>query len=1600
MGHIIKNKFIRRSLKILVTVVVIIALLPLLIYIPPVQDFAVRTALNMVNKSGDMHIEVGRLRLRWPLRLSVTDVTVMERTDTMVTLGDATIGVQLLPLLKLDIQAEADINRVNYRMGGPDSAMWLTAAINKVRLEPSSYNLHTSAIDISRATVDGADVMLLMHGNDTTAAPVDTAAPSPLSIHAGILELRNVNYRMSMMPTIDSLGVNVPIAVLREGSFDMASRSINARYLCIDSIAAAYITPSAAYLAEHPVDSVTVAADTTAMSPDDMWTIRGDSLRLTASNALYAMRDAVPQPGLDMNYLQVSGVAIAVDSFYNRGTDITVPLTRLIATERSGLKLNGSGRFIMADSTMRAEHFDLTTLFSNIKFSGLMGMGDLTSDPKVPLKLDLLARIGIPDLELIMPSMRPMLATIPRYNDMKIVADINGTAGDLHIDELSAALPGYVNISAQGNVANMTNPDNLEGTVNLDGRLTNVNFIKPSVLEARLAKQVNIPPTRLEGRVNMHRGAIAGNLQAITGGGDILLNAGWNGRIESYNLNMAMRRFPVNSFMPEAGVGIITAHANVKGHGYDPFSRRTSLAADISLDSIQYQNLTYTDISAWARLDTGSIDAGIMSANPNAHLDLTIGGTLAKDDYDIVFDGRVHNLDLRAMRVSPTLSRGSLNFGGRGHVMPERGFYDASLSVTDLNWEMTDLTLATPAIGLNLLATDSLLKASLDNESLHADLISPSPLDTILARVNATMELINHDIAAKHIDIDSLQATMPEFMLKLSSGANSIVSDFLDPSRTSIRKYELQLSNDSLINMQGYLLGIKSGETKVDTITLSAMQHKQFLVYKLDMNNRPGTFDAFAHVNATGFIANNNISLFLNQENIQKETGFKIGFNVAVLDSLITLRLVPLKPVIGYKDWSLNPDNLISYNLNTRHLDADLKLSSNESHFTIYTDSTYNGHEKIVVKADGIQLDDWLSVSPFAPPMNGVASADISVAWDPENSWIGGKGYVNLENLTYGRDRVGSFLLDLALSTNSKGVTHATTTLSVDSVKVITATGALNDSTASNPFMLDFSMIKLPLNIVNPFIPEGTAKLQGTLNGTMDVTGTLTEPVFNGYLDFDSAAVMIDMIGTAIHFSEEKIPVDSNIVHFDNYTLTAKNENPLYINGTVNMHTLASPVIDLTAKARNMQIIGSDKSKHSQVYGRGFIDLDATVKGNMNYMGVNAKLNLLEGSNITYAMMATETGMTGLSSANEDMVRFVQFSDSASIYEQDTISTSTMAMNLNATLIISQGTTINVDISSNGQDKAQIEGNGTLNFTMSPFSDMRMTGRFNIDKGFVRYTPPLMSQKLFNFINDSYVSFNGDMMNPILNLHARETLKANVTEEGQNSRLVNFLITLNVTGTLNTMDVSFDLATNDDISVQNELDTMSPEQRANQAMNLLLYNVYTGPGTKASSNLSGNPLFSFLTSQLNTWAANTIKGVDISFGIDQYDRTYDGNTSTTTSYSYKVSKTLFNDRVKIIVGGNYSTDANADENFSENLINDISFEYLLNKAGTMYVRLFRHVGYESILEGEVTQTGVGFVYKRKMTHFRDLFHRRRNPEAVKPQDNQPENSVTDEDNRK
>ncbi len=1581
----------------LLVVIALIVIIPALLYIPWVQNEVKTIALDKVNASTGMNIQVGRLSLKFPLRVGVDDVVVLEATgDTMVTARSASLSVSPLALLKLNIDVKSvTLDNGFYQLGTPDSAMWLRAHIDRFDLDETDLQLKSGKIDVGHATVDGARVSLIML-DTITPTPVDTVASTPWLITAGKLELKNVDYRMQMLPTIDSLDCHVASAELDGGRIDMGSRSITVKSLDAALGKVLYLLPDAEWLASHPQRPVPV--DTVATDSSSLWTITAGTLRLNADSAIYAMRGAAPLPGIDMNYLQVNDVEISVDSFYNRGTSITVPLTRLYGRERCGIALSASGVFSMENELMRADQFKIATDYSSVSLNAAMGVGDLTTDASLPLQLKLDGQLGLEDAELAMPSIVPMLRGVPRSPAI-LHADLDGTSGHINVKELSASIARFLSLEGSGEVSNPFDADRIDGKISLKVDAMGLNSIKPTLLEARLAKEINIPHTVLTGDITYSPRMTSGTLGIRSGKGNIGFKGNWVQLGERYKANLDVRKFPVASFMPSLGVGDVTASLAAEGKGLDFFKSGTQLNFVADVTDVVYMDQSYRNITMNAKLDEGQATGSLRSMNRDADIDMDFRALVADSGITWSLDGMVHNIDLGAMKITESAMQGSMGIKSEGSASADFKNIDAGLNVTSLKWAMPDMVLSTPEIGVRLVTSDSTVTGELNNGDLHARMAAGCGLDTLLARVTATSVQIDSIISQRNADIIALEQTLPPLaIIAEMGGMNNIAGDFLRDSKMSVNSARLSLSNDSLISMNANILGLISGSTRIDTLSVGVIQHGKYLAYTAKINNRRGTMDGFAHVTLSGFLGDDRVSALLRQSNIEGDQGFLLGLSAIAADSAVTVRFVPFTPTIGYKKWELNKDNFVTYNFVTRHIDADLTMRNENSSIRLYTehdeaaDSLGNEQEDVVMQLSDIHLSDWLAVSPFAPPVKGDLGADLRFKWNSNE--LTGTGVVSLTDLYYGRDRVGSFRVGLDVTNSANGSLHADASLLVDSVKVITARGHLNDTTAIHPFDLDFSMIHFPLHILNPFLPKDYARLSGMINGTMDITGSMIEPVFNGFIQFDSTAVNVGMLGSTFKFSDGQIPVDSNIVHFDGFAITAANDNPLSVNGTVDARKLSDVQIDLKMTARNMQIMNTNRARGgADAFGKAFINADVDVHGNMTLLNVDADLNLLQGTNVTYIM--DDSGLAVGSQSDEEMVKFVNFSDTTQVLNADTISAPGMMMNLNAELTVSKGTTLNVYLNTDGSNRVSVQGDGLLSFNMNPQNNGRLIGRFNINGGNVRYSiPPVLSEKNFIFQEGSYVAFTGDMMNPQLNIKAVDNVKANIVQSGQNSRIVDFAVTLGVGGTLSALDLSFDLSTDNDITVQNELASMTPQQRASEAMNLLLTNVYNGPETRGSANLSGNPLYSFLTGRLNAWAAKTIKGVDLSFGMNQYETTTDGSTGTTTSYSYSVSKSLFNDRFKIVVGGNYSTDDNVDENFSQNLISDISFEYVINKSGSMYVRLFRHTGYESILEGEVTQTGVGFVYKKKVGSIRDVFRFLRHlrprkktvAEAVKPEE--------------
>jgi hypothetical protein len=1531
------------------------------VYSPAFQDYALPKILNYVNSTSDMHIEVAKFRLRFPVDIDLEGVEIFQKGDTLLTAGQARVDVAMLPLFSGDI----DVNKVNindayFKSGSPDSVTYIRARLKFVDLSDAGLNLSKSTVDLDRLYLDGGVVDISLR-NDTT--PPTPPTPNNWLVKAKQLSLNNVDVRLAMLSTGDSIAASLSSLDVGQALVDLKSHNVEIGDVDISRLDARYLT------AAEPI-APTATPDYPSLDTVP-WTVKLTKLRVDSASALYARQGYVPATGFDMNYVAVSRLQISADSLYNRGPIVRVPLRRLSALERSGLPIDASGLFEMDATQLRASDFNIATALSALQLDATYGLtGDAST---APISISLAGDVDVNDISTVMPEMKPSLAQLPYGRKMQLQGDVSGTLSNLEVNRLSAEMRDYFSVALKGRVAGISDFDTANGDLTISGNIRDVEFIEKSLAATGNALPVNIPPMTLDGDIKLRRGTIDGQLQATTSNGRLALDATFNGRRQAYDIDISTTDFPVNSFMPRLALGRVTVDICAKGHGFNPVSSATMLEARVDAINVNYNRQDIRDITVDAQLGSGNAAIKLMSSNPTVDLSVNASGNLSGAEYDWTLTADVAHLDMHALGLSDSVMDIAARLSARAAYTPKTSAIVADVDIADFDLRVGSDNYRGSDVALSFDANNQLTSALVTNRDLRIAFESPSRIEAIIKRFGDVANVLTKQLGNRVADVEELQQALPQFSLDISSGTDNILSSTLADRGISFDSFKLTASNDSLINISGAVEHFVSADTRLDHVTFSAKQRAKYLIYNAVVDNDPGTMDDFAHVQVNGYIADDKMTAFVKQKNIAGETGYHLGGVIDLGDSTMTVRLVPYNPIIGYKNWIINNDNYITVDFKNIHVDANLLMHNSESSLHIYTEHdslSTSAQEDIVVKIDNVKIADWLAINPYAVPMRGNASADMRFALAEKS--ISGTGKVTLSDFYYGKQRVGDLEANVDLSTGERGLIYALTSLSVDGQKVMSAKGVLNDSTAVTPMNLDFEMKRFPLALVNPFIGPETATFTGYLDGQMDITGRLGSPQFDGYLRFDSAAVKVATLGTTFRFSDTKLPVDSGIIRFSDYEFYGVNSNPLCIDGTVDVTSLSDIALDLKMKARQWQVVGNNKRRSADVYGKAFINFDATARGSLKQLNADVSVLVLPETNVTY-VLSSASSQLGLQSES-DMVRFVNFADTTQVMQADSVaSVSSMSLNLNASLRIAQGSTICADLSSDGKNKVQVKAQGNVDFTLGALGDMRTVGRISIDDGFVRYTPPLMSEKLFNFQEGSTVAFTGDITNPVLNIKAVDRVKANVTQEGQNSRLINFDVALSATGTPSNLNVAFDMSTDDDVTVENELQAMSPEQRANQAMNLLLYNVYTGPGTKASSNLAGNPLYSFLESQLNTWMANNVKGVDISFGIDQYNSTVDGTSSTTTSYSYRVSKTFLNDRFKIVVGGNYSTDADADENFSQNLINDISFEYMLNRSGSMYVRLFRHTGYESILEGEVTQTGVGFVYKRKLNSLRDLF---------------------------
>lgn len=1292
-----------------------------------------------------------------------------------------------------------------------------------------------------------------------------------------------------------------------------------------------------AFNMEIPADTMTVNAyigdgqikDIVADLGTQTYSINNISIEQTRGN--YDKGILPPARGVDPAHIAVRDVRIEMDSILYRGQEMAAVIRELTMNERSGLSITSMSGRLYADSTMlRVPAFNMQTPHSEIDFTAQTYWEPQTSFQIDRLQANLNARLGKQDVLLLAGDMPASFQRDYPSRPFVVQLAADGNMNNLQISRISAELPGTISLTGSGQVLQITDSINRSGDINLQLRTQRLDFLLSLAGIARDGSIV-IPPLSMNAGVKLNGSQVAANLLARESVGTIVLNGTYNLASEAYKADIKIDSLQVNHFLPRDSIYSLSATANATGRGINFSSPRTTATTEASVDMLEYGRYRITGIDLTAELKNALATAHITSNNELLVMD-------AWGEYRM----NTRNIDARA-----SVNVADVNLQELGIIdRPMRNTFSLALSAE---------------------AKEDSVQLFVVSGDLEARLRARGPVQELISRSTTFANELMQQIDARLLNHVKLREALPTARLNLKAGPNNPVSRYVGMNNIRFNNLSAIFAATPQRGLNGglFVSGLHVDTLQLDTVYLAAFQDTARLNLRAGIINGPQNPQYTFRGSLTGEIRSEDAEIMLDYLNERGEQGMHLGANIRPTNDGVQIQFIPETPVLAFRNFRFYENEVFIRN-NGRVLANLEMLDSLGTGIRVHSlpDTTYLQNLDIEIRR--IELGDISRVLPYYPSFAGMFSLEATFQQTQQNMQLSAEA--NINDLIFEGRGVGNIGLGATWLPGSEGRHYLDAYLGLEGNQVLTANGTFQTGTQDN-LNVNATLEHFPLYVANAFVPEGLIALSGDLDGDLAVTGPTSQPMINGELRLDSIVISSPQYGVNFNLDERPLQITNSLLTLNDFAIyTANRNNPFTINGTVDFSNLSNARADLTLLANNYELLNAPRTDNSILYGQAYIDLNTTIRGPLNALAIRGNLNLLGNTKAHYVL--TDSPLT-VQDRLGNMVEFVSFSDTVQVAEEPTgtLTGIDMAMTIN----IEETAQVGVDLTRNRSSYADIEGGGNLSFQYTPEGEMSLTGRYTANGGNLKYSLPVIPLKEFAINQGSYVDWVGDPMNPRLNLKATERMRVQVPDGEDNTRYVSFDVSIELQNTLDDLELVFDIVAPEDPDIRQELEAMAPEERSKQAVAMMATGIYMARGSAGSGDFNlGSTLNNLVQNQLFGLAGNALKSANITFGRESYDNAGEDRTD----YNFKYSQRLFNDRVQVVIGGTITTGNEME--VTNSFIDNVSLEYRLDKSGTRYVRVYHDRNYENVFEGEIVETGVGLLLRKKVNKLGELFIFRRN----------------------
>jgi len=1499
----------------------LVALAGALLYFPPVQNWAAKKLSAYASEKTGMEISVDKVKLEWPLNLGAEGVKVIQpndslpqQKDTIADIGKATIDVKLKPLLKKRVEID-ELTLEDAKVNTSDfvKAAKVKGKVGKISLR-GGVDLKDNHVKVGKASIEDANVDVAL----ADSVPEDTTkSETPWKIDVDDLHLARSDVAVTMPGGTKKAKAHIGDASAKNAKIDLKKGSYKV-----------------------------------------------ENLDVKDSELAYDDRNKTHTDGLDTNHVKVNDLNIGVDSLSYEDNKLDMNVRNLSMKEKSGIEVSDfKGKLELDSAKVKLPDAHLKTPESDIQADIDMDLNAFDDNNPGKVKATVHASIGKQDVMRYAGNSMPknFKKKWPNY-PMKVDGVVRGNMKRADFSGVNVKLPTAFRAKASGHVENLDNPKKLKADVDLDAHACNASFAK-ELLPKDVRNQVNIPKNlALKGNLKVDGQKYDATFKASEGNGTLSGKAKYDASNDSYSADLNANNLNLDHFVPGKGLSPFTGHVAANGKGTDFTSPKTTLQAKAEIKKFKYGDYDFNNVKADATLKNGIANAKIKSNNALLGGDLNLTANLAsKNGMDVKLNTCLQKIDLYNLKI--TSSPMWVTFCGNIDLATDKKeYYKAKGWLTDIKvWDKKH-TYYPDDLTLDVLTRRDTTHAVADCGDFHLNMDASGGYKRLLSQVTGIADEAKRQLKEYRLNQVALRETFPNGHLRLTAGRNNFVCRLLENYGYNYSSASINLNSSRTNGLDGFVWidSLVAQGVQLDTIRMKVASDSDVINYDLQVRNNEKNPQYVFNGLVKGQLFDNTSTIRATILDSNDKTGIDVGLTARVDSSSLNISLTDKTPILGYKKFTANDDNFISLRKGNRVF-ADLKLQASDgAGVQIYSnDDDIDAQQDLTVSLHKFDLEKMLSVLPYTPDISGVMNGDYHIVKTADALSV--SSAMSVDNLIYERCPMGNVSTEFVYMPQEDGSHYVDALLFSEGKEVATLTGTYK-SEGDGHLDAEVGLQRIPLSYINGFIPDQIIGLKGYGEGNLTVKGALSKPNVNGEVYLDSAYLVSVPYGVELRFDNDPVTITNSHLLFENFALYAHNDSPLDVSGYFDFSSLDNMYLDVKMRAKNYQIINAEENFRSESFGKAFVNFFGTMKGRVDNLNMRGRLEVLGATDMTYILrdspLSTDNQLEGL-------VEFTNFRDST---EEVVTRPQLTGFSMDLSMNIDESARILCALNTDKSNYVDLIGGGDLRMIYNNADNLRLTGRYTLNNGEMKYSLPVIPLKTFTIQDGSYIEFVGDAYNPRLNITATERTKAPVSSDGESSRSVYFDCGVVITKTLKDMGLQFIIDAPEDMTIHNELQTMSAEDRGKLAVTMLTTGMYLADGNTSGFTMN-SALSSFLQSQINNISGNALRTLDLSFGLDN---TTDASGAMHTDYSFKFAKRFWNNRLRIVVGGKVSTGADV-QNQNKSFFDNVTFEYRLRENANQYLKLFYERDSYDWLEGYVSEYGGGFMWKRKLQHFRDLF---------------------------